>query len=96
MSSVATLGVGAMLVDMLIRELYIYENSGKESSYFFSLFFRHFVQTQHTFAMQLGTQRVWDYIGGIVHTGCVRVHVEQHVMHVYLSHVGGHCLFYAH
>ena len=24
----------------------------------------HFVQTQHTFCMQLGTQRVWDYIGG--------------------------------
>ncbi|CAI8029572.1 BRCA1-associated protein [Geodia barretti] len=23
----------------------------------------HFVQTQHTFAMQLGTQRVWDYVG---------------------------------
>lgn len=23
----------------------------------------HFVETQHTFAMQLGTKRVWDYIG---------------------------------
>ena len=27
---------------------------------------RHFEQTQHTFAMRLGTQRVWDYIGGEV------------------------------
>ena len=24
----------------------------------------HFQQTQHTYAMRLGTQRVWDYIGG--------------------------------
>ena len=27
---------------------------------------RHFLETQHTFSMQLGkTQRVWDYIGGV-------------------------------
>ena len=26
---------------------------------------RHYLETQHTFSMQLGrTQRVWDYIGG--------------------------------
>ena len=28
-----------------------------------SLFFRHFQETQHTYAMELGNNKVWDYVG---------------------------------
>ena len=33
----------------------------------------HFEETQHTYSMQVGTQRVWDYIGGF--SWCVDVRV---------------------
>ena len=39
---------------------------------------RHYLETQHTFSMQLGrTQRVWDYIGGTGNSSskCVLVSV---------------------
>ena len=35
---------------------------------------RHFVATQHTFSMQLGSQRVWDYIGGILVDFLIFIH----------------------
>ena len=28
--------------------------------------FRHYQETQHTYSLELGTQRVWDYAGGTV------------------------------
>ena len=28
-----------------------------------SLFSRHFQETQHTYAMELGNNKVWDYVG---------------------------------
>lgn len=27
------------------------------------ILFRHFQETQHTYAMQIGNSRVWDYVG---------------------------------
>lgn len=30
----------------------------------FLLTYRHYKETQHTYSLELGTQRVWDYTGG--------------------------------
>jgi len=50
----------------------------------------HFVETQHTFSMQLGTQRVWDYIGGESMHHCPSqpvlplAHTARHINHLHL------------
>ena len=36
---------------------------------------RHFQETQHTYSLELGTQRVWDYTGGAVMSRYVTLRV---------------------
>lgn len=50
--------------------IYTWTRKLKKKKRFYGLFlknkqtlFRHFQETQHTYAMQIGNSRVWDYVG---------------------------------
>ncbi len=81
------LGVVGMLVGMHTRELTVKNIliARVNFSWVLQIFSRHFVQTQHTFAMQLGTQRVWDYVGGVLCTLCEVFSVDLCVFVVWLA-----------
>lgn len=43
---------------------------------FVCVIYRHFQETQHTYSLELGTQRVWDYTGGTVYLYCNIFHTR--------------------